>query len=243
MAARRWLLFLLSLGSLVILVYVGVAFAFSVPVTGEAEAANRAPDADVPREGLRALVVPAVDPSTVPTFAENGTGFGGTPGALVAVAEETSTFPAGARNVTLARALAYVPPEGAAVNATVNLTEVPGAGGNGTAGNLSLDLARLAGNRTGFVVKADNEAEPRFVEAPRVLGQVERFESPGSLMLALASGSFGFVAPLVLIILTHRGAGRRGGGGALPVCRECRAPMPAEESFCTRCGAWREPKP
>lgn len=242
MAQRRWPLFVLSLGSLVILTYAAVLVAFSVPVSEGMVQANRLPEALQPSARERAIVLPITDPTLVPTLAAGGEPTLGHPGAVLAIGESTATFPASATNVSLGRALAYVSrgAHGTYTVPTLNLTGVPVSDGNGTTFvNLTIDVPALAAGGTGFIVKGDAEAEPRFVATQDVVGKVERFEAGSSIWLLFASGAFGFVAPLVFVVLTHRGAGKAGPAG-VAVCAECRRPLAADAPFCSACGAWRQ---
>jgi len=227
--ARRWLLFSLALSSLVVMTYAGVMLAFSVTLTEEMADAN----AGVPREG-RVVVVPVADPRLVRTHAEHGEG------ALLVAGQTTGSFPAGARDTSLGRALAFVAPasrdgDNATYEpATLELAGVPAR--NGTT-NLSVDVAALAAGGAGWIVMGSNEETPRFVARGDVIGEVARFASPYSLGLTFAAGFAGFIAPLVAIIVTHRPSGRR---GAPPiVCRECGSAMTTSMDFCVRCGAYR----
>lgn len=240
MAQRRWPLFVLSLGSLVVLTYAAVLLTFSVPVTDAMVEANRLPGAQEPNARERAIVLPLTDPTLVPTFAARGEATLGHPGALLASGDPSASFPASATNVSLGRALAYVSrgADGTYAVSTLNLTDVPVADGNGTSTvNLTIDVPALAGGGTGFIVKGDAEREPRFVPLDEVVGQVARFEARSSIGWLFASGAFGFVAPLVFVVLTHRGAGRKGPAG-MAVCRECRRPLAPGADFCSACGAW-----
>lgn len=239
-AARRWLLFLLSLGSLAVLAYGGVLVSFSVPVTPEAEAAARPPGETEPRAGLRALVAPLAAPAQAPTFVQGGEGWDGRPGVLLVVADTVGNFPASAGNATVVRALAHVAPDtsGAYAPAFVNLTGVPVAeGGNASLANLSVEVAPLAEGRRGFLVKGDAEAEVRFVPEDRVVGRVARFETLTDVLLVVVAGAVGFVTPLVVLIATHRPSGRAGIGDVL--CAECRRPLAPSTDFCPGCGAWK----
>lgn len=204
--------------------YAGVLLAFSVAVTDEMLEANR----DVPEAG-RALVVPIGDRSSVPTHLDVGEG------AFLVAGEGGGAFPAGATDVRMARALAYVEPlNGTYEPAQLSLVGV--ASRNGTA-NLTIDVATLAGGQSGWIVMGSGQEAPSFFASERVIGEVTRFASGGTLALALALGSVGFVAPLVVVILTHKPAARRITHEL--VCRECGAPFPANGEFCLRCGAYR----
>lgn len=234
MAPRRWLLLLLSLASLVVLSYAAIVVSFSVPVTSEMAQANAAPELD----GKRALILPMGDPALVPTFvAPQDARERDAPGAFLVVASQPADFPASTEDASLARALAWVP---AGANDTLVLAGVPAR--NGTT-NLSLDLAALSGGAAGFLVKGDAEDAPRFVTEAQVVGQVARYDTSLSVLALFVTGSIGFVAPLLLLVITHRGAGKRGPqAGGLHVCAECRAPLGPGMEFCTRCGAWASHK-
>lgn len=223
MARRRWLLFALSIASLVILTYASVLLAFSVDVTPEMRAAN----ADAITEG-RAIVLPAAQPRFIRTEAANGDG------ALLAIGQREGTFPASARDVSVLRAIAFVNDETPRALEVVNVT-MP----NGTQ-NVTIDLDAIGARGEGFVVKGDAEETPRFVATGDVLGHVDRVESTGALAGLFLVGAIGFVAPLVVAIATHRGAGRRGAPGAGFVCRRCRGTLAPDATFCLRCGEYRE---
>lgn len=222
MAPRRWLLFALSIASLIVLTYASVLLAFSVAVTPEMQAANPSL-----AEG-RAIVLPVAQPKFVPTFAQD-------PGnaSLLVLGVSEGSFPASAANTSIARALAFAPEDGAR---TIELRDVPVA--NGTA-NLTVSLDALGATGAGFVVKGDAEDAPRFVAMDAVVGRVDHVESTGGLLGLFALGAIGFVAPLVVAIVTHRGGGRRGPTGGI-VCRNCRAPLAPDAQFCLRCGEYRE---
>lgn len=214
MARRRWLLFGLSLGSLVMLTYASLLFAFSVPVG----------------EGSRALVAPVVDPTLVDTHARDGQG------ELLVSAEQRGSVPSTSVGVAIGHALAYVAPgaNGTYSPAVLTLSNVTTA--NGTR-ELRLDVPALAGGASGWIVQGESEDGPRFVPRDAALGTVSRQESTFELMAYVALGLVGFVAPLVALIATHRGAGRP--GAPSNACRECRAPLDPDDPFCTRCGAFR----
>lgn len=243
MAARRWLLFAVSLASLVVLAYGGVMLAFSVGVTEAMEAQSRLPGTAAPAEGTRALVVPVADPGLVATAAGGGDGWLDWSGDLLLVADNEPDFPASALNASLVRALAHVAPAGTNGTydpPTLQLGGVPvvGADGNVTTDNLTLDVAPLALGGKGWLVRADASGEVRFVPEDKVVGRVERFEPGGALVTVIALGAVGFVAPLGWLVATHRPSGRAGVGEVL--CAECRRPMPAGSDFCTGCGAWKQ---
>lgn len=249
MAARRWVLLSLALLSLAILAYGGVSFAFSVPIEQRMVDAMALPGHADLAEGERALVVPLPDGAsnaTVPTWAANGSESFGAPGAVLLLGDPGASFPNAATNTSIARALAWVAPDkdGAYAPAMLNLSGAPSR----NATNLSVDVGALALGRSGFIVKGDAEDAPRFVEADRVVGQVARFDPAAAYDVMLAIGGLGFVVPLAVLIVTHRGAGRKGlpagaAPGSAPVgtCPECRAPLAAGQDFCTRCGAWLKP--
>lgn len=233
MRPRRWLLLLASFASLVVLVYAGVSAAFSVPVGDQ-----------------RAVALPLLDAALVPTLAVGGDLNDGYPGAYLVIADSPGDFPANAVNATLVRALAYVPSGNASTNLT--LTGVPTPDGNTTrAQNVTLDANALAGGKAGFFVKADKDSDVRFVDMGHVVGQVARFETPASIGTLALVGALGFVSPLIYLIVTHKGAGKRGmpagvpsakgGAVATGACRECSAAMPPGQDFCTRCGAYADP--
>lgn len=216
MAARRWLLFGLSLASLLAMTYAGVSLAFSVKVTPEMEAA----DAEA-RVGSRMLVRMVSDPSEVHTFQD------GTVADLL-VSGRTAGFVAAATEIEIGRAVAYVSPDG---NGTYSPATVRARDGNET------NVSALAQGGTGWLVQGEDDPAPRFVPSERMLGKAERFENATILPALFMAGLVGFVAPLVVIVATHKGAGRRGSPtGAF--CRECRAPMPPSATFCMRCGAY-----
>lgn len=221
MARRRWLLFALSIASLIILTYASVLLAFSVEVTDEMLAANPGVD-----DG-RAIVLPVAQPKFVPTLAEGGEG------ALLVTGLTEGSFPASASNTTLARALAFAPEDSPRTIAIANVT-VP----NGTT-NLTVSLDELGAQGAGFIVKGDGEAAPRFVPMGEIVGRVDHVEGSGGLLSLFALGAIGFLAPLIAAIATHRGGGRRGPTGGI-VCRNCRAPLAPDAQFCLRCGEYRE---
>lgn len=228
---RRWWLVALAVGSLVVLLYASIATALSVPLTEDVARANQAPGGP-PLAGVRALVVPIPDPTR-------------TEGTLVVGGDSPSGFPSGAQNVTMGRVLAYVAPTANGsyvpdVLAFDNVTFVE----NGTLahGNLSVDVASLAGGRTGYVLKGDASRDVVFVEEAKALGSVARFVTPLSLLAMFSFGSVGFIAPLLGLILTQRRKGVPGIPVEVGGCPECRAPVEKGADFCLRCGAWL-PKP
>ena len=229
---RRWWLVALAVGSLVVLLYASIALALSVTVTPEMEAANRVPGAP-PLAGARALLVPLADPLRAKDQ-------------LVVAGGTESGFPSGAQNASMGRVLAFVAPtaNGSYVPATLELTNVSMVeNGTATRGNLSVDVTALAAGRSGFIVKGDAEARPRFVEESGVLGAVARYETPLSLLAMFSFGGIGFVAPLVVLILTQRRRGVAGVPAQVGGCPECRAPVEPGAGFCMRCGAWLTKQP
>lgn len=198
------------MGSLVLLTYAGVLLAFSVEVPEDA-----ARDIEAPA-GARAVVVPIASPASVRVRGD------GEPGALLATGEAAGSFPSGATDVRMGRALVHVP-----------------AGANGTFahGNATIDLAAASGGAEGWLIAGPDDA-PWFAPADATLGEVVRFESPARMGLLFGVGTFGFVAPLIALIVTHRGA-KRAPDAPVAFCPECRAPMAGSAEFCMRCGAWR----
>lgn len=238
MAVPRRLLGLFAMVSLAILVYAGVSLSFSVPVDAES-AAGFAGAPGAPSEGRRALVVPLVEAARVPTFEEpQDLATLGHPGALLVLGERMGAVPATADDTRVVRALAFVGPHRA--NATVTLVDVPVVE-NGTLvpRNLTWDAAAMSANATGFLVKTDHAENATFVPVEDVVGQVVRFEPPGRIGLLFGAGAAGFVAPLILLMLTHRGGAAKP-GPALRLCRDCRAEVPDGSAFCHRCGAYVE---
>lgn len=209
---RRIVLFGVSVASLLLLTYAGVLLAFSVPITSEMFTENPS----VP-QGARALIVPLDPRDAIHTAADGGEA------SLIMRGEASGTFPSSATDVRLGRALLYIP-EGA--NGTVDVE------------GHTIDLAGFSGGSTGWVVMGAGASDPWFSATEDTLGRVDHFESPTKIGALFLGGALGFVAPLVVIILTHRGAGRRLQPQAAPFCRECRAPLAPGTEFCTRCGAW-----
>lgn len=213
---RRGILFATSIASLLLLTYAGVLLAFSVPLTDEIHAANP----DVP-QGARAVVVPIGDAASVKTLLRNESP------ALLLQGDADGSFPTGATDLRMGRALLYV---------------APGSTGNVTIDNATIDLAAFSGGSEGWILRGSAEQDPWFSATDATLGEVARFETPAKLGALFAGGALGFVAPLVVVILTHRG-GRRAPGSSAPaalVCRECRAPIAANAEFCMRCGAYTQ---
>lgn len=236
MARRRWLLGILALGSLVLLAYASVLFAYSVPISERMENESRLPGDDEPRTGQRALVVPVLNLAGLPT-AYNHTATGDDrPGTLLLVSDDDANFPAGVSNASVVRALAYVTAD---ASGTIQVTGIPARDGdNATTTNLTLDVANLAQGRTGFLVKADATPDVRFVPENDVVGQVAHFEPTGDLVMLLVVGAAGFVLPIVALLATHRPSGKPGIGDV--ICNECRGPTNANLDFCTRCGAYKK---
>lgn len=244
MDRRRWWLVLLSLASLVVLAYAGVFSAYSVTVSPEMERAERLPEASEPRAGARALVVPISDAAQVPTFNNALAKSSGRNGTLLLVGDPDAAFPAVVKNASIVRALAYVTPtaNGTFVPSDISFTDLPRADGNRTkTSNVTVNVTALAAGRSGFLVKADADENVTFVPTSNVAGAVARFDPAPALVSLFAFGAFGFVAPIVVLIVTHRGVGKRGiaGAGAVAgICPECRQPLAAGAEFCLRCGAW-----
>jgi len=235
---RRWVLVAVSLASLVVLAYAGVIVAFSVPVGEEAAQKARLPGQPGPEAGDRALTVPLSDPARVPTFAANGTSSFGQPGGLLVVGHTSSGFPAGTRDAAVVRAMAFVSPGADGRYAPLTLHAVPFAGLNGTeTRDVDVDVPTLAGGQKGFLVKGDAEADLRFVALGDVTGEVARFAPTLSVWHLAGTGGVGFVAPLLVLIATHRRRGVRG-PGASGACPECGTAVAGATDFCPRCGAW-----
>ena len=217
-AARRWLLFGLSLASLLAMTYAGVSLAFSLKVTPDVADAN--PEAKL---GSRMIVRQVAAPEAVRTAAEGGEGD------LVVSGLNAAGFVAQATNVTVGHALAFVRPDANGTYANASVV---------SRGNETVNVTALAAGGTGWIVQGANEPAPRFVPAASVLGVVDGFQNatllPGLFTLAVV----GFLAPLVTIVLTHRGGGTRGAPAAANLCRECRAPLASNVDFCIRCGAY-----
>lgn len=238
-----WLV-LLSVASLVVLVYAGVFTAFSVKVTPEMERASRLPGTSEPVAGSRALVVPISNAAQVPTF-QNGLGaFGAYNGSLLLLAEPDPMVPTLATNASIARALAYVTPtaNGSYVPSEITFVGLPRVEGNATIlDNVTVNVTALAEGRSGFLVRSDADGNVTFAPTERVTGGIARFDPAPALVSLFAFGAFGFVAPIVMLIATHRGVGARGvaGKAGLGLCPECKQPLPPTAAdFCTRCGAW-----
>ena len=224
MAARRWILFATALVSLLFLTWAGVLLAFSVRI--DEHAASFDPELGA---ADRAVVVPPRAPALVPTFQTHGAD-----GAWLALGEKGgSSFPSGATDVSLLLALAYAAPDANGTYAAANLTDVPAR--NGTT-NLTLDVAGLAGGGTGYLALDPRDESVRFVPTDAVLGEVVALETSAALALRFIVGAFGFVVPLLALMLTHKASKRT--GAAFPFCHECRAPMGASSAFCVRCGAY-----
>lgn len=221
MAARRWLLFGLSLASLLAMTYAGVSLAYSQKVTPEMAEAN--PEAKL---GARMVLRVYAHPDEVRTVADDGEGD------LLASGEPGPSFLATAAGVELGRALVFVAPD---ENGTY--TPATFVDGRNETVNVTAFVAAAGGTGEGWIVQGAGESEPRFVPLPRALGTVERFENATLLPALFAGGLLGFVTPLVVIVLTHRGTGRRG-PPPRDTCAECRAPLAASADFCTRCGAY-----
>ena len=231
MAPRRWLLIALSLSSLVVLSYAGIAVAFSVPITTEMAEENSL-DGKGPRAGDRAVIAPIVAAKDVVTFARDPANT-----SMLLVAQRAAIFPAAAEQPSLVRALAYVSVLHNLSYAapTIDFVDLPSADGPF---NATVNVTQLANGQNGFFVKSDASREIRFVPSTGVVGEVARFESSLWIFGLVAFGALGFVAPLVALILTARPVkpARVGLPGA--ACPECRRPLPAGADFCMACGAW-----
>lgn len=232
--------------SLVVLVSAGVLTAFSVPVTPEMERSTRLPGAAEPTAGMRALIVPIAAPTLVPTALDPAPEAGSPEGALLLVADPGASLPAQSTNATLVHALAFVAPtaNGSFVPATLTFTNLTHVEGNGTvAENVTVDVNALAAGQTGFLVKAETERNVTFVATDRVVGTVAHYDPAPLIPSLFVLGGVGFVGPIVLLIVTHRGRAVAGVGSVTGgLCRECRAPLEAGSTFCTRCGAWQDGK-
>lgn len=240
-----------ALASLALLVYGGVSVAFSVSVSDADAEANSGPTGGIP-SGWRALVVPVTDASLVPTHANERDASLGHAGAFVVHGKKDGFLPVTARDTAVGRALLHVSSEvSAEANASaeprlVNLTNVllphPDAA-NGT-GNLTLNLSAIPAGESGFFLKPDHAENATWVADAAIVGQVIRFEPPSRAYTVLGGAALALVFSLIGLFTTHSGAGVRGAPGIdLPesnACRECRAPLAANESFCMRCGAWKE---
>lgn len=220
MASRRVWLAIASVASLVVLVYAGVFTAFSVTVTPEMERANRLPGQNEPIAGQRALTVPVPDPTSL-TGQPNGTQIMlGNPGA---------SFPSGAVNTSIVRVIAYVTP-------TANGSYVPETI---TVENESYNIAQLAQGKSGFIVRSDAEKEVRFAETSMLVGTVSSYEESATVVALFLAGGLGFIAPLAVLIMSHKASGKPGIGVPTnaKLCPECKAPRDAALAFCSRCGA------
>lgn len=206
----RWVFFGVALASLVLLTYAGVLLSFSILVTEEIASVN--PELVA---GTRAIIVPLGGFSAVQTLDQNET-----PTLLVHSAGRTR-LPSNAVEPRFGRALLHV-----------------AEASNGTAevGNRTIDLAALSGGAEGWVLQGSDDEAPWFSAKDRTVGAYARPLAPALLTGLLAVGAIGFLAPLVGIVLTHKG-GQRAGAPQL-FCRECRAPMPGTSDFCMRCGAY-----
>jgi hypothetical protein len=208
----RWLLFGVALASLVLLTYAGVLFAFSVPVTEDLAAGEPSLT-----PGTRAVTVPISGKDAVHTLSQGGV-------ADILVWGDSSGFPASTQDTRIGRAALYVP---ANANGTVQV------------GNSTLDLATFSGGVEGWIVQTSDAPEPWFSARDITVGKVNQSVTSAELATLLAGGMVGFIAPLVFIVLTHRGGKPTAPGGPPSgLCRECRAPLATTSTFCTRCGAW-----
>lgn len=216
-AARRWLLFGLSLASLLAMTYAGVSLAMSIKVTPEIAASE--PDAKL---GSRMVLQSVSSREQVATLAENETP------ALLATASEPGALVAQTRNVSVGRALAFVQPDANGTYEPETLT---------LRDDMTVNVTALAAGGTGWIVQATNEPTPRFVPQDQVIGIVRQFQNATLLPALFVGGIVGFLAPLVTMVLTHRGGGPRVMATG-NLCLECHAPMAASADFCTRCGAY-----
>ncbi|MFA5861234.1 MAG: zinc ribbon domain-containing protein [Candidatus Thermoplasmatota archaeon] len=246
MARGRWGFILLSVISLVVLVSAGVLTAFSVTVTPDMERATRLPGAADPVAGMRALVVPIAAPTLVPTFLQPAPDAGAPEGALLLVADPGTSFPAQSRNASIVHALAFVAPtaNGSFVPQTLTFTDLTHVEGNATiAENVTVDVNALAVGQTGFIVKAETERNITFVPTDHVVGTVAQYDPAPLIPSLFVLGGAGFVGPIIVLIVTHRGRAVSGVGSVTAgLCRECRAPLDAGSTFCTHCGAWQDGK-
>lgn len=253
MALKRRLLAFGALASLALLVYGGVSLAFSVPVTEAIAEANSGPTGGIPADS-RAIVVPVTDSSLVPTHANERDVFLGHAGAYLVWGEPGGFAPVQATNVSIGRALLRITGDmSAEANASTeprlrNVTGVPMPhpdSGHET-GNLTLNLSAVPSGESGFFVKPDHAENATWVADSQVVGHVVRFEPPTRAPATLGGAALGLVLSVVALFVTHKGAGRRGVDGVVAeemggaACRECRAPLAKGESFCTRCGAWKD---
>lgn len=223
MRPGRWLLFTVSVCALGLMTYGGVLFAYSVPLSPAMLDANP----DLPA-AERVIVWPRGAPETLPTHAADGRG------AYLVIGYANGTMPAAATHARLARALIFVEP-GASTGATVDLVDVPSA--NGTT-NFTIDVGARSGGAAGWIVMGAGEDAPWFVGRDAVIGPALRLASNAELALLLVGGFLGFLAPLAVVVATHRPRASPERAGAL-YCRECRAMLPASATFCLRCGAYQ----
>lgn len=242
MAPRRWLLLALSLASLVVMSYGAIAVALSVPITQEMAEANSLGD-NTPAQGDRAAVRPLVNPGDVATWHRDGEG------TWLIVNDRPVMMPVLAENVELVGAMAYVSVlhDGTYREPEIVLTNLTALDENGetVTFNETVNVTAMAAGKDGFFVKTANGRDLRFVATRNVVGAVERFESAAWSYGLVIFGSLGFVAPLVVLMLTARPTGTPGvksargpAAAAGAACPECRRPLPGNADFCTSCGAW-----
>lgn len=220
MVSRRVWLAIASVASLVVLVYAGVFTAFSLTVTPEMEAANRLEDGSGPKSGQRALTIPVPDPTSI-KGQPNGT--------QIVIGNPGASFPSGTQNASIVRVIAYVTP-------SANGSYVPETM---VVRNESINISALAQGKSGFIVQSDAGTEVQFAETKMLVGYVSRYEDASSVIALFLAGGLGFVAPLAILILTHKASGKPGIGVPFnaKLCPECRAPRDAAFNFCSRCGA------
>lgn len=258
--ANRLLLWVWVVFSLVSVGYSLLLYAASLPVSDEAAEAMRHGNETTldPRNRLVVSPLSGGDPRTVAGFGDGDRPFGAK-GDLVVWSNATRTttrdlLPFETPQGRVARALALVSRNASggwdvpALNAsnvtTIVIPDVPGVDETGAFAerNLTLDLDAFAGEG-GYVLKADAEREPvpRLVPRGEVVGRVIREVPAVSVWVSLALSILGTLVPLVLIITTHRGRGKRGmpgaGGATGPACPECGRPAVEGTEFCVRCGA------
>ena len=222
--------------------YGAIAVALSVPITPSMAEANSLGE-NTPSSGDRAAVRPLVNPGNVATWHRDGQG------TWLIVNDRQVMMPVLAENAELVGAMAYVSVlhDGTYREPELMLTNLTALDENGEriTYNETVNVTASAGGKDGFFVKTANGRDVRFVEARHVVGAVERFESAAWTYGLVIVGTLGFVAPLVILMITARPTGSPGIGGARAsspapgaACPECRRPLPGNADFCTSCGAW-----
>lgn len=270
MGLRRRLLSLVSLASLAILVYGGVSFGFSVPVTAETAEANVAPLGGVP-EGARAVVVPVTDAGLVPTLRDGSDTFLGYHGAMLAHGAPGRFFPAAADDVQLGRALMFLSANESRPTQNVtqdrssdgNRTNESGALNESTGANASAWLVQLSGVPMPHALSADGtdnltldldalyDGRAGFIVKPDHVADatfVPLDDVVGEVIRFDAASRTQLLlvsgATGFLAPLVLLGVMRRQLGpedaGSDDACHECRSPLQPMHSFCLRCGALRE---